>query len=78
MRSYLPLRLASHLESSLLTNAVGGSVVMEGGSSKTLLQKALDFLPLINQVNIMYLLLILLCWEGNFEIYLNCKVRDLK
>ncbi|KAL3982030.1 Signal peptide peptidase family protein [Acanthocheilonema viteae] len=69
--SYLPQRLSSHLEVfssrfevSVLTNAMDVSIAVEEDSSKTLLQKTLNFLPLMNQVNIMYLLLILLCWEG--------------
>ncbi|CAG9532527.1 unnamed protein product [Cercopithifilaria johnstoni] len=70
VKSYLPPRLASRLEVfsrfevPLLTNGTDVPIAVEGHSSKTLLQKALDFLPLVNQVNVMHLLLVLLCWEG--------------
>ncbi|EJD75442.1 peptidase A22B family protein [Loa loa] len=63
--SYLPSRFSERLKIfPLLNNATNVSVAVEGDLSKTLLQKALHFLPLINQVNVMYLLLMLLCWEG--------------
>uniref|UniRef100_A0A8R1TTV9 Signal peptide peptidase n=1 Tax=Onchocerca volvulus TaxID=6282 RepID=A0A8R1TTV9_ONCVO len=63
--SYLPSKLSSHLKIfPSLTNVTNASVVMEGDSSKILLQKTAHFLPFISQVNIMYLLLVLLCWEG--------------
>uniref|UniRef100_A0A915Q2E0 Uncharacterized protein n=1 Tax=Setaria digitata TaxID=48799 RepID=A0A915Q2E0_9BILA len=63
--SYLPSKLSSRLETfPLLTNATDFTLLTEERASKTLLQKLLGVLPIINQANLMYLLLMLLCWEG--------------
>ncbi|VDN03016.1 unnamed protein product [Thelazia callipaeda] len=61
--SYLPSQLSSRFEILLsLTNAADIPVRAET-PSKTLLQKAMQ-LSFVNRTNIMYLLLLLLCWEG--------------
>lgn len=64
INNYLPQKLSARLETFLFSlNSTEISVASEE-ATKTLVQKALDFLPLINKGNIMYLMLMLLCWEG--------------
>lgn len=78
LSNYLPPKLLSRLETVLaVTNATDVTVAAED-TSKTVFQKALSFLPLINKANIMYLLLVLLCWEGKHAccVFLSSPERN--
>lgn len=65
LNKYLPPKLMTRIESILaFANTTEISPSVRDEASGFSVRKALSFLPDINKANLMYLLLVLLCWEG--------------
>uniref|UniRef100_A0A0N5AVH9 Minor histocompatibility antigen H13 n=1 Tax=Syphacia muris TaxID=451379 RepID=A0A0N5AVH9_9BILA len=65
LKEYAPAQLVNNIEHLLSFTNMRSNTSTTSGESTSLLRRAFDFVPAVNKANAMYLLLVILCFEGS-------------